>query len=82
MGAPTLAHFPPTKAGYLSHDLTDLPRHDLSFPHCPIATLRVPTQGFKLEAPPRQAKILPIQTHSLLSRIVLPILVPQLKMLH
>jgi len=69
MGAPTLAHRPPAKAGHLSHGLTHLPRHVPSFPHRPIATLWGPTLGLKV--PTCQAKLLPTQTHSLLPRMVL-----------
>jgi hypothetical protein len=72
MGASTLAHLPPAKAGHLNYGLTHLPRHVLSFPHCPIAILRAPVLGLK--APTRQAKFLPTQIHSLLPHIVSPIL--------
>jgi hypothetical protein len=79
MGALTLAHLPPAKAGLLSHGLTRLAlRHVLSFPHRPLAILR--TLGLKV--PTRQAKLLPTQTHSLLPRIVLPTPAPQPKVLH
>ena len=71
MGAPTLAHRPPAKAGHLSHGLTHLPRHVPSFPHRPIATLWGPTLGLKV--PTCQAKLLP--------HIVLPILAPRPKVL-
>ena len=82
MGAPTLAHPSPTKAGHLSRDLTHLaPRHIPSFPHHPIAILRGLTL-LGLKVPTCQAKLLPTQTNSLLPRIVLPIPASQLKVLH
>ena len=59
MGALALAHRPLAKVGHLSHDLTHLPRHGLSFPHHPTATLLGPTptnasattQGTSLKRP-------------------------------
>jgi hypothetical protein len=83
MGAPTLAHLPPAKAGRLSHSLTHLaPRHVPFFPHHPIIILRGPTLGLKVPTPYTQAKLLPTPTHSLLPHIVLPIPAPQPKVLH
>jgi hypothetical protein len=62
MGAPTLAHLSPAKAGRLSHGLTYLAScHIPFFPHHPIAILQGPTLGLKV--PTHQAKLLPTLTY-------------------
>jgi hypothetical protein len=45
--ASTLVRLPSANAGHLSHGLTHLPRHVLSFPHRPIAIPQSPVLGLK-----------------------------------
>ena len=84
MGASTLSHLPPAKAGHLSHDLTVYIWNPVTFSLTPFpATHSNPTRtDSRLESPYTSPKLLPTQTHPLLPRIVLPMPAPQPEVLH
>ena len=79
-GSSNFGHFPPTKAGHLSHGLTHLPCYDPSSPQHPVATIRGPI--LRLKAPTCQVKLLSTQIHLRLPHILSPKLVPQTKVPH